>query len=98
MFPVFRLLPIQKAAILYSDAKDLDVLLPAMTYQDYVWMNDMYEQEISTEASASVLFWDHGEQNQQTVASEAENTENWYTFSIDPSKLSKEQRAKYLQE
>ena len=29
---------------------------------------------------------------------EAEDTENWYPFCIDPSKLSKEQRMKYLQE
>ena len=86
--------------VLYRDAKDLEALIPALNYQDYVWMNDMYEQTI-TEASASVLFGNHDTENRQTVVSEAENienTENWYPFYIDPSKLSKEQRMKYLQE
>ena len=64
-------------------------------------MNDMYYEQTITEASASVLFVGHDTEDQQTVVSEAEdteNTENWYPFYIDPSKLSKEQRMKYLQE
>lgn len=61
-------------------------------------MNDMYYEQTITEASASVLFVGHDTEDQQTVVSEAEDTENWYPFYIDPSKLSKEQRMKYLQE
>ena len=84
--------------VLYRDAKDLEALIPALNYQDYVWMNDMYYEQTITEASASVLFVGHDTEDQQTVVSEAEDTENWYPFYIDPSKLSKEQRMKYLQE
>lgn len=84
--------------VLYRDAKDLEALIPALNYQDYVWMNDMYYEQTITEASASVLFVGHDTEDQQTVVSEAEDTENWYPFCIDPSKLSKEQRMKYLQE
>ena len=73
-------------------------MIPALNYQDYVWMNDMYYEQTITEASASVLFVGHDTEDQQTVVSEAEDTENWYPFYIDPSKLSKEQRMKYLQE
>ena len=84
--------------VLYRDAKDLEALIPALNYQDYVWMNDMYYEQTITEASASVLFVGHDTEDQQTLVSEAEDTENWYPFYIDPSKLSKEQRMKYLQE
>ena len=84
--------------VLYRDAKDLETLIPALNYQDYVWMNDMYYEQTITEASASVLFVGHDTEDQQTLVSEAEDTENWYPFYIDPSKLSKEQRMKYLQE
>ena len=39
--------------VLYRDAKDLETLIPALNYQDYVWMNDMYYEQTITEASAS---------------------------------------------
>lgn len=83
---------------LYSDADDLDALLPALTYQDYAWMNSMHEtEEYDANLEVRLLF---KEDQVIDLAShpELEGTETWYSFSIDPGKLSKEQRAKYLQE
>ena len=84
--------------MLYSEAEDLEVLLPALTYQDYVWMNSMHErEEYDTDLEVRLLF-----KADQAVDlanhPELEGTETWYSFSIDPGKLSEEQRAKYLQE
>lgn len=87
--------------VLYSDEADFHILLPALTYQDYVWMNGAYERTMDTASSISVIFKDSSEKSKDDIESEdveLSETKNWYPFSIDPAKLTKEQRMKYLQE